>query len=252
MAALRKAIASVTKPVDPPKAYVSVFPFTMSERGLFREVRAKGDDGDDGEGEGDDTAVEKQVVRTVHIAPSFEILGKCRDPNGKSQGLLLRWRDDGRMSEMFIPYSALYGDAAALCGALADAGLRVDERRVRDFKRYLNSVEIDARVTRVTRTGWHEICRKRMFVLSGVTIGNDSSGVVMLDGSDKAPLQRRMGPSTTGATTSPSPPETTSCSRLAISTALAGPLLYHLLTPSGGGVNFHGSSSKGKTTLLRA
>ena len=28
IAALRKAIASVTKPVDPPKAYVSVFPFT--------------------------------------------------------------------------------------------------------------------------------------------------------------------------------------------------------------------------------
>ena len=34
-------------------------------------VRAKGDDGDDGEGEGDDTAVEKQVVRTVHIARRF-------------------------------------------------------------------------------------------------------------------------------------------------------------------------------------
>ena len=51
----------------------------MSERGLFKRVRAKGDDGGDGEGE-DDTVVEKQVVRTVHIAPSFEILGKCRDP----------------------------------------------------------------------------------------------------------------------------------------------------------------------------
>ena len=38
--------------------------------------------------------------------------------------------------------------------------------------------------------------------------------------------------------------------RLAISTALAGPLLY-LADAEGGGVNFHGSSSKGKTTLLR-
>ena len=51
----------------------------------------------------EDTAVEKQVVRTVHIAPSFEILGKCRDPDGKSQGLLLRWRDDGRMSDIVHP-----------------------------------------------------------------------------------------------------------------------------------------------------
>ena len=249
IAALRKAIASVTKPVDPPKAYVSVFPFTMSERGLFKRVRAKGDDGDDGEGEGDDTALEKQVVRTVRIAPSFEILGKCRDPNGKSQGLLLRWRDDGRMSEMFIPYSALYGDAAALCGALADAGLRVDERRVRDFKRYLNSVEIDARVTRVTRTGWHEICGKNVFVLRDVTIGNDISGVVMLDGADKAPYEAK-GTVDSWRNNIAKPAGDHLLLRLAISTALAGPLLY-LADAEGGGVNFHGSSSKGKTTLLR-
>ena len=64
----------------------SVYPFTMSERGLFKRVRAKGADGGDEEGE-EDTTVEKQVVRTVHIAPSFEILGKCRDPDGNSQGL---------------------------------------------------------------------------------------------------------------------------------------------------------------------
>ena len=62
-----------------------------------------------------------------------------------------------------LPYSALYGDAAALCGGLADGGLPVDERRVRDIKRYFRGVEVDARVTRVTRTGWHEICGKKVF-----------------------------------------------------------------------------------------
>ena len=36
----------------------------------------------------------------------------------------------------FVPYSALCSDAAALCGGLADGGLPVDERRVRDIKRY--------------------------------------------------------------------------------------------------------------------
>jgi hypothetical protein len=203
-----------------PPAYVSVYPFTMSERGLFKRVRAKGADGGDEEG-GEDTTVEKQVVRTVHIAPSFEILGKCRDPDGNSQGLLLRWSDDGRPRDKFIPYSALYGEAAALCGSLADGGLRPDERRIRDFKRYLNSVEIDARVTRVTRTGWHDICGKKVFVLSGVTIGNDSSGVVMLDGSDKAPYEAN-GTVDDWRNNIAKPAGDHLLLRLAISTALAG------------------------------
>jgi Domain of unknown function (DUF927) len=231
-----------------PPAYVSVYPFTMSERGLFKRVRAKGADGGEEEGE-EDTTVEKQVVRTVHIAPSFEILGKCRDPDGNSQGLLLRWSDDGRPRDKFIPYSALYGEAAALCGSLADGGLRPDERRIRDFKRYLNSVEIDARVTRVTRTGWHDICGKKVFVLSGVTIGNDSSGVVMLDGSDKAPYEAN-GTVDDWRNNIAKPAGDHLLLRLAISTALAGTLLY-LAEAEGGGVNFHGSSSMGKTTLLR-
>ena len=118
-------VQSEPLPVVPPApAYVSVFPFTMSERGLFKRMRAKGADGGDEEGD-EDTAVEKHVVRTVHVSASFEILGKCRDPDGNSQGLLLRWSDDdGRTHIQFIPYSALYGDAAALCGGLADGGLR--------------------------------------------------------------------------------------------------------------------------------
>ena len=216
-------------PVAPAPAYVSVFPFTMSERGLFKRIRAKGADGGDEEGD-EDTAVEKHVLRTVHVSAPFEILGKCRDPDGNSQGLLLRWSDDdGRTHIQFVPYSALYGDAAALCGGLADGGLPVDERRVRDIKRYFRSVEVDARVTRVTRTGWHEICGKKVFVLPGGTIGNDSSEVVMLDGSDKAPYEVN-GTIDSWRDNIAKPAGDHLLLRLAISTALAGPLLI-LLTP---------------------
>jgi putative DNA primase/helicase len=236
-------------PVAPAPAYVSVFPFTMSERGLFKRIRAKGADGGDEEGD-EDTAVEKHVLRTVHVSAPFEILGKCRDPDGNSQGLLLRWSDDdGRTHIQFVPYSALYGDAAALCGGLADGGLPVDERRVRDIKRYFRSVEVDARVTRVTRTGWHEICGKKVFVLPGGTIGNDSSEVVMLDGSDKAPYEVN-GTIDSWRDNIAKPAGDHLLLRLAISTALAGSLLY-LADAESGGVNFYGSSSKGKTTVLR-
>ena len=59
----------------------------MSERGLFKRVRAKGDDGGDGEGE-DDTAVEKQVVRTVHIAPSFETSARVATPTASRRAIV--------------------------------------------------------------------------------------------------------------------------------------------------------------------
>ena len=127
------------------------------------------------------------------------------------------------------PYSALYGDAAALCGGLADGGLPVDERRVRDIKRYFRSVEVDARVTRVTRTGWHEICGKKVFVLPGGTIGNDSSEVVMLDGSDKAPYEAN-GTIDSWRNNIAKPAGDHLLLRLAISTALAGRCSI-LLTP---------------------
>src|SRR5260370_13694797 len=71
----------------------------------------------------------------------------------------------------------------------------------------------------------------------------------MLDGADKAPYEAK-GTVDSWRNNIAKPAGDHLLLRLAISTALAGPLLY-LADAEGGGVNFHGSSSKGKTTLLR-
>ena len=52
----------------------------------------------------------------VWLSGPFEVLGACRDPQGKSWGKWLSWRDgDKRLHTRQIGDDVLQGDAAALC-----------------------------------------------------------------------------------------------------------------------------------------
>ena len=155
---LRKAAASLAKAFDPGPAYVSFGPYTMDAGGL---------------------AVEKEVGRgeakrteTARIAAPFEVLGACRDPHGGGWGKSLRWHDeDGRAHVRHVADRDLHGEPAALCAGLAHHGLWIDRARQRDFVGYLSSMRPKRRVTVVSRTGWHEINGRSVFILPGETIG---------------------------------------------------------------------------------
>ena len=106
------------------------------------------------------------------------------------------------------------------------------------------------RVTIILRTGWHEVGGQSVFVLPDATIGPRGSETVILDGAAHGPYEARgslkdwqagVGTLASGHV----------LPVLAISAALAGPLL-HLAGQEGGGLHFHGQSSRGKTTLLQA
>jgi putative DNA primase/helicase len=105
-------------------------------------------------------------------------------------------------------------------------------------------------VTIVSRTGWHEVVGRWVFVLPEATIGPRGCEAVILDGAAHGPYEARgslkdwqagVGTLASGHV----------LPILAISAALAGPLL-HLAGQEGGGVHFQGPSSRGKTTLLQA
>ena len=92
-------------------------------------------------------------------------------------------------------------------------------------------------MTIVLRTGWHEIGGQSVFVLPGATIGPRGSETVILDGAAHGPYEARgslkdwqagVGTLASGHV----------LPVLAISAALAGPLL-HLAGQEGGGVHFH-------------
>jgi putative DNA primase/helicase len=231
--ALRKAAASLAKPFDPGPAYVSCPPYTMDANGLAMEKPNR-----------------KGETETFRIAAPFEVLGACRDPHGSAWGKLLRWRDDdSRLHTRHVADADLHGEPAALCGSLAHEGLRIDRMRHREFLGYLNALRPKRRATIVTRTGWHEIGGRSVFVLLGETIGPRGGERVILDAAASGAYEAH-GIGEEWRDGAAKLASGHALLVLAISVALAGPLL-HLAGIEGGGVHFFGPSSIGKTTLLR-
>ena len=127
----------------------------------------------------------------MKISGPFEILGACRNPQGHSWGKWLRWRDpDGRQHTRHVADAALQGDAASLCAALADGGLKINRGQQKAFVTYLSGATVKGRVTLVERTGWHEIRGRLVFVLPAQTIGPRGSENVILEAAAIGPLSR--------------------------------------------------------------
>ncbi len=236
LGALRKAAFDLAKPFDPVPVFLSYGAFEMSADGLHVEIE---------KGRGKHKCSEE-----VWICAPFEILGACRDPNGRGWGKWLRWHDaDGRTHLRHVTDASLHGDPAQLCQLLADEGLRIDRKWHRYLADYLAGARAKGRVTIVSRTGWFEIGGKAVFVLPQETIGPRGAEEVILDAVANGPYEARgslqdwqeaVGKLASGH----------ALPVLAISAALAGPLLS-LAGQEGGGIHFYGRSSKGKTTLLQ-
>lgn len=237
LAALRKAAGNSRKAFDPGPAFLSYGSFEMSPAGLHVETET---------GRGQSKAKGNEWVS----AP-FEILGACRDPHGRAWGKFLRWRDgDGRAHLQHVTDAALQGDPGTVCAALVDGGLTINRGQQRAFATYLSGANVKGRVTIVLRTGWHEVGGQSVFVLPSETIGPRGSETVILDGAAHGPYEAR-GSLQDWQAGIGSLARGHALPLLALSAALAGPLLY-LAGQEGGGLHFHGASSRGKTTLLQA
>ncbi len=234
--ALGKIAHSLAKPFEKAPEFVSWGDFNMSADGLTTKVT---------KGKSDDATTE-----AVWISSSFEVIGACRDPRGCAWGKWLRWKDhDSRTHTRHVTDAALQGDPASLCAMLADEGLTINRSQQRQLAIYLGGANVKSRVTIVHRTGWHDIGGHQVFVLPDETIGPKGSERVILDASAVGPYEMRgtlkewqdgVGALSSGH----------ALAALAISTALAGPLL-HLASQEGGGVNIFGGSSLGKTTIIQ-
>ncbi len=227
---------NVTTVEKQPREYASYGPYTMGSGGLHVTVKR-------GKGDNAETAEE-------WVSGPFEIIGEARDPHGREWAKVLRWRDgDAREHVRHMAASALQGDPATLAASLASDGLRIDRSQQRALASYLSGATVKQRVTMVNRTGWHVVGGRDVFVLPHETIGPRGAETVILDAAAVGPYEVR-GSLTdwqcgVGALASDH-----ALAVLAISAALAGPLL-HLAGLEGGGLNFYGPSSKGKSTLLQ-
>src|SRR6266516_2834345 len=104
----------------------------------------------------------------AQIAARFEVLGRARDPDGNGWSIYLEWKDpDGRKHTHSVSDARLHGDVGALCGDLAQLGLKIatapSKRAL--FVAYLNLQNTDKRVTLVNRTGWSSLPSGKVYVL---------------------------------------------------------------------------------------
>jgi putative DNA primase/helicase len=204
----------------------------MSNEGLVLAKEGKGEDA---------------ITENLWVCSAFEIIGRARDPNGREWARWLRWTDDDKREHLHpVKDADLHGDARSLCAALATRGLRISTSYRAHLLDYLNRARVDRRITIVPRTGWHDVGGTSVFILPGETIGTAGRETVVLDSSGASPYDSRgtlqewkdgVGTLTKGHR----------LPILAISTALAGPLL-HIAGMDGGGVNLFGRSSRGKST----
>jgi len=210
------------------------------------------------------------------IGPPLHVLGRTRDENSKSWGLLLEWQDpDDRKHTWAMPSAILTGrDPAAWLGRLADEGWSgAPGRRARDLLAlFLATIRPSQRVRCVPSTGWHY----EQFVFPDVVIKspsgqtgqagqvNENSALQLSSNAQSEPgnlgnivLQTAtaQNPYLTGGTleqwqaTIGAWAQGNSRLMLAICGALAAPLA-HLAGQESGGFNFVGQSSTGKTTAL--
>ena len=183
--------------------------------------------------------------KTAWIAAPFKIIGRVRDSQSEGWGLLLEWKDaDKKLHRVQVADAELHADTSALCGKLASQGLKITTGQHRKFLlQYLNESAVEKRINSFPRTGWNEIDGKMEFVLPG-------QDDVIVAGEAVSPYEQAgtledwrnsVGRLVAGH----------SRPMFAVATAFAAPLLK-LLNGEGGGFNFRGSSSIGKTTALRA
>jgi putative DNA primase/helicase len=187
---------------------------------------------------------------TVWLAGPFEIVGRVRDPKSEGWARLLHWRDDdGHSHEHPISDADLHSDPSLVCATLASLGLRITTGPARaHLVRYLNRVDVAPRVTILPRTGWHDVGSKRIFALPGRVADGDEK--IIIAGAAVSPYEKAgslrdwqdsIGKLVLGHTRP----------MLAVAKAFEPPLLK-LVAAEGGGFNFRGPSSIGKTTALCA
>lgn len=194
---------------------------------------------------------DKDGSKSMRIAGLIKVAAKTSDQSGKDWGLLLEWRDyDGHQHTWAMPLEMLAGDGTAIRETFLSQGMYVasDPKARSRLNDFLSRVDTNARARAVSRVGW----AGRAFALPEMTIGDAATDRVIFQHSEI--LQHFYQQSGTLKQWQDNVARyARGNSRLlfAISASLAGPIL----TPAGaegGGFNYLGNSSTGKTTALYA
>jgi putative DNA primase/helicase len=186
------------------------------------------------------------------ISAPFEVLGRARDPNGNDWARVITFKDaDGRDHQVTIADADLHTDARALAAKLAGQGLKIAPKYRGALLDYFNDLNVDDRVTMVTRTGWHQVGDRPVFVLPGQSYGQPDDERVLLSGDTRSSPYGSRGTLDDWRNTVGRLSADHRLVALTVSTAFAGVLL-HPTHQDGGGVHLRAQSSTGKSSAAAA
>ncbi len=186
------------------------------------------------------------------LCSPLECSAATHDERGDNHGLLLRFKPPyGQWREWAMPLHMLKGSGEEMRGELLNMGLRINPDAHKLLTKYLAQCLPDDRVIAATRVGWHQLEEGRVFVMPRRTLATGQLASRMTFQSEFAGQDDFITAGT---------PESwrdnvgkLCCDNpllvLAVSTALAGPLL-HLCHRQSAGIHLVGDSSNGKTTAL--
>ncbi|CAM3510946.1 DUF927 domain-containing protein [Halomonas lysinitropha] len=189
----------------------------------------------------------------VWVCSPIECLAATHDERGENHGLLLRFKPlYGPWRQWAMPLRLLKGSGEELRGELLDMGVRINPDAQKLLNKWLARSTPENSVIAASRVGWHTLEEGRAFVMPRRTIAPATLA-------SDITFQSEFATQDDFATAS-----TLDCWRdkigvlcrgnpilvLAVSTALAGPLL-ELVHRHSAGIHLVGDSSNGKTTALK-
>lgn len=191
-------------------------------------------------------------VSPVKIASAIEVMAYTRDGRNESWGKMLRFKDnDGKDHFWAMPMELIAGDGSELRSKLYAKGLPyivIGGKYRQLLLQYLQTAQPDKdrRARCVDCTGWHN---EKLFVLPVGSIGNEGDEPIVYQGKAD-PVISQKGNVQGWVDTIGRYCVGNSRLILAVSMAFAAPLLY-IVSAENFGINMFGSSSTGKTTVLK-
>jgi putative DNA primase/helicase len=228
---VRERVAQETDCAPPPPGFV------VDDSGVWFTVPAKEGDG-----------------QAVWVCGPLFALAETRDEGGAEWGTLLAWHDrDGRLHRWAMPRRMLHHENGAIAAELESQGLNVGTGKspAALLKQYLGRLHTPQRRRCVTRTGWHTTDTGHVFVLSpSEAFGPDADRIILQsEHAAAATATQARGTLQDWQASVAALTEGNDRLMLAISAALAAPLLDITNEPSGG-LHLVGKSQTGKSTAL--
>ena len=211
--------------------------FTMTSRGLFKAAKRD----------------------QIHVCVAFEVLGIMRralDPGepkagATGWGLLIRFHDsDGHDVSAFVDFAELHRKPSEVCAALAHVGMVIAPGRNEQqaLAEYLTGHPSKKRAQRLAQRGWARVDKQFVYATRKAIFSAEPPNETVLLASKVDTVFRPHGELESGKKGLAALAAPHRLARLAISTSLAGSVLY-LGGFESGGIHFGGDSGTGKTTI---